>query len=199
MKSKKLALILFTVMLYTACTRTEKPADSRGNESADALVKRTEALQDSIDLYWDKMIRSDDEKIENVKLLLDELAYSKHYDKQKLADMYNLQASMKEKRYNHEDLQTKENVFKYDQVTDSLMAGINQLSETAPNKEKNPRIDLLLSYIRAADDSALLYRVSYDKQVKEFNKYAKENKKQLKKLGQPYASLEQKPMFQLAN
>jgi hypothetical protein len=197
--SKRLIVAAVAILFsgLTACKRTDKASTGEAVKSADVMRQEVTALEDSIDLHWNKMIRSDDEKIDYLSLLLTELDYAGAYDKRQIAELNQMQKSLKSKRFVKEDMGNHERILSYDNATDSLLYKVRLVAYSSTIKEKFPRIDLLLEDIKVKDDSIIFYRADYDKRVKAYNQYLQDNKKPLSKVDPAYANAAPKPLFQL--
>jgi hypothetical protein len=199
--SKRLMVAAVAILLsgLTACKRTDKASAGEAVKSAEVMRQEVTALEDSIDLHWNKMIRSDDEKIDYLNLLLAELDYAGAYDKQQIAELNKMQQSLKSKRFGKEDMGHHERILSYDNATDSLLYRIRLLAYSSTVKEKYPRIDLLLEDIKVKDDSIIFYRADYDKRIKAYNQYLQDHKKTLSKVDPAYDTAAPKRLFQLGS
>lgn len=194
---KKLRLIFILLIAITfACERKSTTNEASGKK-VDRVKKEIDVLVDSMDTAWKVMIQSDNEKLADIKRLLDEVSYTKKYDVLAHDSLVTLQKKLTSKRYDQKSMSVSQKIDAYDLATDSLIRAAVKLTGSTPNIESHPLAQTLLNDIMEADNKVVVYRTQYDRWAREFNNYVEKHDKQLEKLGEPYKSYEKRPLFSL--
>ena len=188
---KQLFLVALSALLATACQQTRNAGSTIG---ADSLKTTYLALNDSVTRTWQRMTDSDDEKISNVKRLLQEISYTKVHNRALLDSLLRMQTALPAKRYTMETM-VSEQIDAYDQATDSLLQQIPRLMASVPDLESYPLCAKLSQEIDSANQAVLMNRIHYDKYAKLYNQFIREHADALEKTG--YAKQKPKPLFQL--
>lgn len=162
----------------------------------DSLKVEYAMIQDSLDYNWKVMIEEDDQKLADMKRLLDEITFTNSYDKGKVDELYQRIEQTKEMRYNRETMENSDLIDQYDFAINSLITEIVSLAKSHPEYENRPLMETLVNDIRTADENVLFMRMDYDDFVKEYNYFIKENKKYLNKIDST-AEFKSKPLFEL--
>jgi hypothetical protein len=199
---KKLIICLLTVpliFLYFSCEKKEnkeaKTPDAPALKAEQAKMEIGK-LNDSINKVWSFMMQSDDQKMSDIKRLLLEISYTDKPSIKGLNKMQKMLEQIASKRYDQLTMADTKKIDEYDIATDSLIKGTIALSASTPGLEAHPLAKELSDDIMEADNNVVRYRTLYDTWAKIYNSYLVKNGKQLKELGEPYASFQQKPLFQ---
>lgn len=201
----KLLLLIVTMTMLISCKQSadqeKSNTDSTTSEpvvqlSPDSLKKRITMVKDSMDMTWKKMILSDDQKIADIKRLLQEVTYTKVYDPGKVESLMTLADSVKSIRYT-QDSMTSGQIDKYDFATEKLIKRTFQLVENNPEMAGHSITEPLKNDIMKAESELVNYRILYDRWAKEYNRLVEGNRENLQQLGEPYSSFQKKPIFEL--
>jgi hypothetical protein len=197
---KNLFIFLISItFLSLSCERNETRNSVPPPKKTEKVKMEIDQLNDSISQVWALMIKSDDQKIADVKRLLQEISYTDKPSVIELMKLQKLQEQLTSKRYTQETMAESKRIDDYDMATDSLIKRTLQLTANTAGIESHPLAQELADDIMEADTDVVRYRALYDSYVKRYNAYISKNEKQLKKLGEPYASFKKKPLFELGS
>lgn len=196
---KSLRIIVFALLCaasYTACQRAseEKKTENR-LVSADSLNKEYKSLSDSAVAHWKVMIADDDQKLADMRRLLQEISYFPLYNKAKLDSLNTQLQQVYEMRFQPETM-TSEQIDSYDSASAALKAEIIRFAEEHPDVEKYPLVDQLIDSIETADQRVIIHRVKYDNYAHDLNAFMLRNREFVRKIdttGFP----EKMPLFRL--
>jgi hypothetical protein len=198
MKNFNIFFLLSILCFSFSCERKDTGSSNQPAPPKKEKVKmEVDQLSDSLNKVWTLMIKSDDQKIADIKRLLQEISYT---DKPSVLDLMQLQKMQEQlagKRYNQETMAESKKIDDYDMATDSLIKRTMMLTSSTPGIENHPLAKELVDDIMESDNDVVRFRTLYDSWAKRYNVYIDKNEKQLKKLGEPYASYQKKPLFEL--
>ncbi|MFN6943446.1 MAG: hypothetical protein ACK4ND_00755 [Cytophagaceae bacterium] len=193
--------VLLILIAFSSC---EKKQESKSETKAlseaasETLITEFKTLEDSLEQSWNQMIKADDEKIDDVKRLLQEISFCKRYNVLTHDTLTKLVSVLKEQRYNRESLIDSKIIDKYDNLTDSLIAAVFKLTQATTEMESHDITEKLVTDINQANNDDLLkLRVNYDKWALKYNSFIEEHEAELKTLGLAPGSLKKKPLFQI--
>ena len=167
-----------------------------GGSKKKRLKYEATALSDSLDYSWKVMVDSDNEKLADIKRLLDEVSYTKEHDESEVQRLRKKQEALVNKRFSRGSM-TSQQIDAYDTATDSLLRETFALVNATPEMEKHSITNQLLADIQKEDNDVIIYRVRYDQWAKKFNEFLENNSANLEKLGSPYKDYTKQPLFQL--
>jgi hypothetical protein len=189
-------IFIFAIFLTCLSVSCKQSRNANRIKDMDSLKSMFMGLTDSVDVSWKAMIEKDDNKISNIKRLLQEVSYTKTHNQSLLDSLQRLQTTLTSKRYTPETM-ASERIDAYDLATDSLVTALPRLMASVPNIESYPLCAELNQEIQAANESVLVERIHYDKHARAYNQFVKEYSKELKEVG--YENLQPKMLFQLGS
>jgi hypothetical protein len=196
---KKLIIFLLVpplVILSLSCERKETKNSNPPPLKVEQAKMELGQFNDSINKVWKIMIESDDQKIADIKRLLLEISYTDKPSTIELMKIQKMQEQLVSKRYDQVTMADSKKIDDYDFATDSLVKSAMSLTSSTTGIENHPLAKELTEDIMEADNNVVRYRTLYDSWTKLYNSYLENNEKQLKELGEPYASYKKKPLFQ---
>lgn len=202
MKKLFFICVAFTGLFFSCQEKKETQTTEEKEESAvsplspDSLKKRIDVVRDSMNTSWNKMIASDDQKIQDLKRLLQEITYTKAYDPGKVEKLSILADSVKSVRYT-QDSMTSSQIDQYDAATEKLIKQTFLLVENTPEMASHTITETLKNDIMKAESEVVNQRVLYDRWAKEYNDLLDGQGNTLQQLGEPYSSYTKKPIFEL--
>ena len=198
--SYKVLLFCGAILVYgcknDASKKTEEKKEVIVKKSDETIKSELDMLQDSTETRWNVMMTSDDEKIEDVKRLLDEISKSSVYDKETQRKLLAANERLKAMRYDRMTM-TDPEITAYDNATDSLLKALYDFTGNTPKATENQDVKNLVTEIQDADGSVGLMRSHYDIQAKRFNEIIRNYQPQLQKMGKPYQNLKPLPLFEV--
>jgi len=188
-------LTIIIVFSLSQCKNTRKSAANKQKE-LDSLVAVYHAVNDSIDLAWNKMIKDDDEKHLFMKRLLLEVSYTNSYNKTHFDTLNQYIDNLKAMRYDRGTMADSKLIDDYDSATSAVSVAVIDFATRHPGYENSHLMKELVNDIYDKNGMVLLYRVHYDGFVKDREKFIKKNRKKLlEAIGQQ--DLEKLPVFAL--
>ena len=197
---KLIPILIITTLFAVGCKKSTK--DNNENSESTEIVEYTpkdiKILLDSTlklaNFTWDSVIYLDDEKMSNIKRLLDEISYCEGSDEKKLKELNALHNEVKNIRYNQDNI-TSDLIDNYDKYQDQLISETIQLAESTPNIEAHPLAIELIEEITTADGMTFSKRGDYDIWAKKINKTLKDYPELVKELGAPYSNYRKLGIF----
>ena len=161
---------LIITLLFTSCGKdtskeTTKAEAELKTEQITFLLDSTYATSSA---WWDSVMTQDDNKMADIKRLLDEISYTPAYDEQKLEELRKLFEEVKEMRYTQSTL-SGDIIDNYDLMQDSLMKAVRYFAGVTPQLENYPLADELMRDIQEADQQVVLYRSEYGNHANIYN------------------------------
>lgn len=198
---RKIALFSMIVIGLVSCNKSDKVEQETPNEEVKEVVLSAQDIKLKLDSSiilasstWDSVIITDDEKMANIKRLLDEISYCDGANDRKLKKLFKFHKSVIEMRYTKDNI-TSELIDAYDNAQDSLISETNTLAETTPNIEAHPLAIELMDEIIKADGMTVSKRGDYDMWTKQINNSIKNHSDLIKGLGLPYSGYTKKGIF----
>jgi hypothetical protein len=196
----KVLLFCSAVLVYGCKTdstkKTEETKEVIVKKSDETIKSELDMLTDSTETKWNVMMASDDEKIQDIKRLLDEISKSSVYDKETRQKLLAANERLKKLRYERLTM-TDPEITAYDNATDSLVKALYDFTGNTPRATENEEVKNLVTQIQDADGSVGLLRSHYDIQAKRFNDIIRNYQPQLQKMGKPYQNLKPLPLFEV--
>ncbi|MFL5729700.1 MAG: hypothetical protein ACJ75J_09475 [Cytophagaceae bacterium] len=118
--------------------------------------REIDVITDSLNTSWDAMIISDDQKIEDIKSLIEEIARTKEANMEELKEVQKLSKVLRSKRYNEHSMDESSKIDAYDMATDSLIHRTFALAKEIPGIENDPAAETLKEKIMDADNNVLI-------------------------------------------
>lgn len=178
---KKLLCIPFLLLMLVACQ--ERKTTSTTEVSEDSLGKEFTAIRDTAAKAWDLMIKSDDQKIADMKRLLLEISYCKKYNAMRLDSISKAVDGLAAQRYQQTTM-TEAQIGTYDDQTTAIINAIRSLAQSTEELPSHPIAEELYNSIVQADADVVRYRALYDKFAFIYNEFIEKNKEALKSQGE---------------
>jgi hypothetical protein len=198
---KKIYLFIPILALMTLVSCEEKKG-STANDSTKTSTTPTDAdplgmlisKRDSANKAWEVMIKSDDQKIDDIARLLQEISYCKSYNAMLLDSLTEAVKTLKDKRYKQLTMQSPE-IDKYDEITNIIISRVKYLARTTEELKSHPIAETLYNDIAKADNDVALYRSMYDRFAMDYNHYLEANKDLL---GNKKEEFQKLPLFSVS-
>ncbi len=197
MKKIFLFITIISFLSLVSCEekRTSVVSDSTkttlsGNDPLSVL----KGMRDSTDKAWELMIKSDDQKIDDIARLLQEISYCKSYNAMLLDSLTDVVKTMKDKRYKQSTMLSEE-IDQYDEFTNLIISRTKYLARTTQELKSHPIAETLYNDIAKADNDVARYRSLYDRFAMEYNSYLEANKEALGENAKDFKKL---PVFSLS-
>lgn len=194
----RIVSILFTVVFafYLIGCKNEKPETAqKGQVEKDSILISADIISDSLQANWNTMIKSDDQKFENIKRLLQEISYTSGYNHLLHDSLVKACDQVKNTRYTQETMDAPA-IDKYDALTDKYIARVMTLASSTPELPQHPLAEELISEINEANTNTLIkLRVNYGRWVMINNSFVKAYQKELNAVGAPYSEMKEKNEF----
>lgn len=182
------------VLLFCSCgNKTTKTKTSVAD--IDSVKMVLVQLEDSTSKTWQVMIEEDDQKIAYLKRLIDEVAFTRIYDKAVYDSLSAGIESLKAIRYNQSSMSESDKIDDYDKATAEIVNKVIVFAQGHPNFEDYPLMEELINDILETDNRVIYRRVDYDIIATEYNKFIDSHKDIIRKSGNTASA---KPLFQLS-
>lgn len=199
------ALLLFSCLTLAVLPMCKPDTAKTATDTAAAVnpASPTEVrmqfdiLRDSADVSWQRMMGSDDQKLAEVRALLQDLKKQPRLDAAQVRALNEQAARLKTQRYNRQSMASSELIDHYDAAQDSVLKPLLRLAAPDDNAPTEPIRDYV-EHIMQADADILGYRARYDATAKAYNAYLLLHQDELAKMGGKYAHLRPLPLFELS-
>jgi hypothetical protein len=198
--------VLFTSLLALAVLPMCKPDTAKtatdttaaANPASPAAVRaQFDTLRDSADVSWQRMMGSDDQKLADVRGLLQDLKKRPRLDATQVRALTAQATRLQPLRYDRQTMASSALIDRYDAAQDSVLKPLLQLAAPEGNAP-TPQIRDYVEHIMRADADILGYRARYDATAKAYNAYLLLHQAELAKMGGKYAQLRPLPLFELS-
>jgi len=180
----------------TAKTATDTTA-AVNPASPTEVRAQFDILRDSTDSNWRRMMASDDQKLADVRALLQDLKKQPRLDAAQVRALNKQATRLKPLRYDRQSMASSELIDHYDAAQDSVLKPLLRLAApdgNAPTETIRDRVE----HIMRADADIVSYRAHYDAAAKAYNNYLQVHQAELAKMGGKYAHLRPLPLFELS-
>ncbi|MEQ8358615.1 MAG: hypothetical protein RH860_03945 [Cytophagales bacterium] len=187
-------LFAFLMAISTSCKK-----DSSKSKAAklDSLKIEIDSLRLAVEKAWDTMIYEDNKKLDYVKRMVDEAVYVLNVSEVDQNKLHSDIEALRNFRYDRQSMSDSELIDAYDNATDSTLRMVFTFIDSIDNSNQVPLIVELRKDIMQMDNMVINRRSHYDEPAMEINSIIKHKSKMLRKLGEPYASMEPYPLFVL--
>ncbi len=181
----------------TAKTATDTAA-AVNPASPTEVRAQFDILRDSADANWQRMMGSDDQKLAEVRGLLQDLKKQPRLDVAQVRALTAQASRLKPQRYDRESMASSAVIDQYDAAQDSVLKPLVLLAAPEGNAP-TARIRDYVEHIMLADANVVSYRAHYDAAAKAYNAYLRQHQAELAKMGDQYARLRPLPLFELSH
>jgi hypothetical protein len=169
------------------------------NPASPAEVRaQFDILRDSADANWQRMMTSDDQKLADMRGLVQDLKQQRGLDAAQLRLLNQATARLKAQRYDRQSMASSALIDGYDAAQDSVLHTLTPLAAPDGNAP-TARIRDYVEHIQLADGNVVSYRAHYDAAAKAYNNYLRLHQEELAKMGSKYDSLRPLPLFELSH
>jgi hypothetical protein len=179
----------------TAKTATDTAA--RNPASPAEVRAQFDILRDSADANWHRMETSDDQKLADMRALVQDLKQQPSLDAAQLRTLDQTMAQLKNQRYTRQTMASSPLIDRYDAAQDSVLRALTPLAAPGGNAP-TARIRDYVEHIQLADANVVGYRAHYDAAAKAYNNYLQLHQQELNKMGGKYANLKPLPLFEIS-
>jgi hypothetical protein len=199
MKALLFASLLVLAVLPMCKPDTTKNATATAESPASpaAVQAQFDILRDSADVNWQRMITSDDQKLADLRELLQDLSKYPGANQTQLAGLRSARARLQKQRYDRRTMASSALIDRYDAAQDSVLKTVLPLAAPDGNAPSE-RVRDYVEHIQRADADVLAYRAHYDRAAKAYNAYLQVHGEELQKMGGKYANLQPLPLFEIS-
>ena len=171
-----LPIIIITVILG-ACNKNA--STSLTPTAIDSLKTVFHDINTELDITWKEMMQDDDDKLDNMRRILQEIEYSGDYNRLKLDSLRQGIVDLASVRYNQQSMSDSDLINLYDSMTTQFMGEVTLFTTKLEQFEQFPLMGQLLQEVFEADDRVLRYRIEYDKTAKQYNSFIETHERNL--------------------
>lgn len=187
-------LILFFI---SSCEKKTKQKEMSQNE-LDSLSIELEAIEDSLELAWNRMIEDDNQKIADAKRLLEEISYTNQYNPVQYDSLQQNLMALQQMRYSTVSMANSALIDDYDSASNKITNEVITMASTHPEFQRYPLMKELISDIQKANARVLRHRINYDYAAKQYNQFVEEHEEELEQVDS-LKEIKKKPLFELAS
>jgi hypothetical protein len=152
-----------------SCKKQENTSHSTTFTRMDSLTEVYLTLQDSMWSTWNMMMKDESEKIEAVKMLLDDLKELKTSDQTEIESLIQQWEQLDKIRFTQKTMENPHVVEEYDFASNALITEVISLSESNTGFLTNKKWQRLTDAIKSADQRISTYREEYDSVANRYN------------------------------
>ncbi len=188
--------LFFAFLIVNSCGK--KTSTTLSPSAIDSLRTVFQGINVDLDNTWKEMIKDDDDKLANMRRILQEVEYSGKYNRLKLDSLKKDIDQLAEVRYDQQSMSDSELINTYDDMTNQVMGEVMVFTTRLEQFEQYPIMGELLQEVFEADERVLHYRIQYDRLAKSYNSFLETHEGDLKALARQN-DLQPKPLFELQN
>jgi hypothetical protein len=198
---KNILWLFLLFLLAAACSSriSRQSEEQLSDEQFDSLRTVYYGLNDSLRQSWNLMMEDDDKKLSNLQLLLEEIRKSGNHSEDTLDSLTQMLTALKNLRYDSTTMGISERIDQYDSTTSAVSEAIIAYTESLPEAEFDPVINVLVDQVMRANNSVLLYRIRYDNFSEDFNRFLEKYKNVMSAIDSSGGPVYKRPMFRLVN
>ncbi len=144
------------------------------------------------------MIQDDDDKLDNMKRILQEVEFSGDYNRLKLDSLNKDIDKLTAIRYDQQTMSDSDLINLYDSMTTQVMGEVTVFTTRLSQFDQYPLMGELIQEVFEADDRVLRYRIEYDRSAKEYNAFIESHESELHLVAKQKV-LQPKALFELQN
>jgi hypothetical protein len=152
-----------------SCKKQENTSHSTTFTRMDSLTEVYLTLQDSMWSTWNMMMKDESEKIEAVKMLLDDMKEVKTSDQTEIESLIQQWEQLNKIRFTQKTMENPHVVEEYDFASNALITEVISLAESNPGFLTNKKWQRLTDAIKSADQRISTYREEYDSVASRYN------------------------------
>ena len=190
-----LPIIIITVILG-ACNKNA--STTLTPTAIDSLKTVFHDINTELDITWKEMMQDDDDKLDNMRRILQEVEYSGDYNRLKLDSLKQGIEDLASVRYNQQSMSDSDLINLYDSLSTRIMGEVTGFTTALSHFEQYPIMGQLLQEVFEADDRVLRYRIEYDRSAKQYNSFIEEHEPDMQLVAKQKV-LQPKPLFELQN
>lgn len=189
-------VLLPLILLTGGCNK--KTSTALNPTTIDSLKSVFQEISTDLDASWNQMIKDDDEKLDNLRRVLQEVEYSGKYNRLKLDSLKKDIDQLEAARYDSETMSDSELINRYDSMTNQVMGEVTIFTTRLEQFEQYPIMGQLLQEVFEADDRVLHHRIEYDRIAKRYNSFLESYQPDMQLLTRQQ-DVRPKPLFELQN
>ncbi len=169
---------------------------SSENMGVGGLQEEIDMLTDSISSLKNQAFVSEQTKLENALLLVEEVQSSlQKFDAAQLQNLKSLQSNAQEAMYDSVTLGSESVMLAYDNATEQLIQSWQEFVANNEEFNQHARAKLLYNEMMQADNADFEIRKNYNEYVSRYNAIVENNADELNQMGGKYADLAPLPLF----
>jgi hypothetical protein len=193
--------LLFLFLLTAACSSrfNQQTEEQLSDAELDSLRQVYYYLNDTLEYTWESMMEDEDNRLQDMQLLLNEIRKTDTYAVDSLDSLSQMLGVLRLIRYDSTSVGDPNLINRYDSLSRRTSETLVRYAETLPDAMYDPAINILIDRVLAASSSAVLYRLSYDKFINDFNFFLEKYKNVMANIDSSGNSAYKRPAFRLVN
>lgn len=182
--------------MLLAAVSCRKTGDTAVDPTSPAAARaQLLVLRDTVNIRWQRMIDSDNQKLVATTAVLQTLKQLPGTDQAQADQLRQANDQLLTLRYDQHSMAESAKIDAYDNAQTQVLSAVYDLAQ--PQLERSQDLQALTETIKEADSQVVGFRVRYDQAAKNYNRYLKMHGETLKKAGRKYAQLQPLPLFEL--
>jgi hypothetical protein len=191
----------FLFLLTAACSSrfNQQTEEQLSDATLDSLRSVYYQLNDTIQYTWQSMMEDEDGKLQDMQLLLNEIRKADVYHSDSLDSLEQMMQAMRLIRYDSVSVGKPSLINRYDSLALLTAETLVRFAEDLPDANYDPMINVLLDRVLTAGSDAVLYRLSYDRFIADFNLFLEKYRNVMADIDSSGSSAYKRPTFRLVN
>lgn len=190
-------IVILILFFISSCEKKSSQKEMSQNE-LDSLSIELDAIEDSLEVAWNRMIEDDNQKIADAKRLLEEISYTNQYNPVQYDSLQQNLLTLQQMRYSTVSMENSALIDDYDSASNKITNEVITMASAHPEFQRYPLMKELISDIQKANARVLRHRINYDYAAKQYNQFVEEHEEELEQVDS-LKEIKKKPLFELAS
>lgn len=182
-----------------ACSAILNPPEEYYSGESDSLRTVYYGLTDSLNQAWEVLRQDDARKNARLQRLVHEMRQTDYYQADTLDSLEMLLDRLSGLTYDSVTAGNEHRVHQYDSATVAISETVIQYAEVHAEYLDNPALVYLVERILDANRSMMLYRLSYDRYSRRFNRFLDDYHAVIPTFDSSSSSVQRRFLFKLTN
>ncbi|EMR04565.1 hypothetical protein [Cesiribacter andamanensis] len=169
---KAIRIFVFVLLMAAAYTACQRASEEKREDAPDSVLVIYNTLNDSVRVAWDRIVTNEEQKLSDMRRLLQEISYTPSYNQVRYDSLWAHLQQINRFRFEAETM-TSRQIDQYDSAVTRLQREIVDFARTHPNFDEYALMSKLTDSISAADQRVLFLRTDYDDYARNYNDFLK--------------------------
>jgi hypothetical protein len=169
---KAIRVVVFVLLMAAAYTACQRASEEKRTDAPDSVIVVYNSLNDSVRVAWDRVVANEEQKLSDMRRLLEEISYTPSFDQVRYDSLWAHLQQITRFRFEAETM-TSQQIDQYDSAISRLQREIINFASTHPQFDEYALMGKLSDSIYAADERILFLRTHYDDYARNYNDFLK--------------------------